>query len=61
MSETLVLKQVAELPHLATTVLKERWRVLYGREPPVANRNYLVQRLAYRVQELAFGGLSEET
>jgi len=65
MSETMVnqtvLKQVAELPHLATGVLKERWRVLYGSEPPAANRNYLVQRLAYRIQELAFGGLNEET
>ncbi|MBN2583495.1 MAG: DUF2924 domain-containing protein [Planctomycetes bacterium] len=60
MSET-VLKQVAELPHLATGVLKERWRLLYGGEPPQANRNYLVRRLAYRIQELAFGGLKEET
>lgn len=65
MSETTVnqtvLKQVADLPHLATSVLKERWRVMYGGEPPAANRNYLVQRLAYRLQELAFGGLSDET
>jgi len=60
MSDT-VLKQVAELPHLATGVLKERWRLLYGSEPPQANRNYLVRRLAYRLQELAFGGLKEET
>jgi hypothetical protein len=65
MSETVmnqtVLKQVAELPHLATSVLKERWRLLYGSDPPTANRNYLVQRLTYRIQELAFGGLSDET
>lgn len=65
MSETVmnqtVLKQVAELPQLPMEKLKERWRILYGREPPASNRDYLVRRLAYRVQELAFGGLKDET
>ncbi len=61
MSETLVLKQISELPHLPAAALKERWRILFGREPPVSNRDYLVRRLAYRIQELAFGGLKEET
>jgi hypothetical protein len=60
MSE-MVLKQVSELPHLPTAALKERWRILYGREPPANNREYLVRRLAYRIQELAFGGLKDET
>jgi hypothetical protein len=61
MSETLVLKQVSELPRLTTKELHERWRILYGREPPAGKRDYLVRRLAYRIQELAFGGLKEET
>ena len=54
-----VLKQVAELPNLDSGQLKERWRTLYGSEPPAYNKSYLVKRLAYRIQELAFGGLSE--
>jgi len=54
-----VLKQVAELPNLDSEQLKERWRALYGSEPPAYNKPYLVKRLAYRIQELAFGGLSE--
>ena len=54
-----VLKQVAELPNLDSDQLKERWRALFGSEPPAYNKSYLVKRLAYRIQELAFGGLSE--
>ena len=34
------------------------WRELTGTEPPPYNRTFLVKRLAYRIQELAFGGLS---
>ena len=33
-------------------------RDLYDREPPSFNRDFLIKRLAYRIQELAYGGLS---
>jgi hypothetical protein len=35
------------------------WRELFGKEPPVLGRRYLEDRIAYRVQELHFGGLSD--
>lgn len=54
-----VLKQVAELPELDSDQLKERWRALFGSDPPAYNKPYLIKRLAYRIQALAFGGLSE--
>lgn len=54
-----VVRQVAVLQELPMTELKDRWRALYGTEPPAYNRAHLVKRLAYRVQELAYGGLSE--
>ena len=41
--------------------LKERWRNLYGTEPPAYKREHMVRRLAYRIQELAYGGLADET
>jgi Protein of unknown function (DUF2924) len=56
-----VLKQVAELATLSHDALKQRWRDLYGTAPPSYNRVGLLKRLAYRVQELSYGGLSEET
>ena len=52
------LAQVAALPEKSTADLKQLWRELYDREPPPYNRPFLVKRLAYRIQELAMGGLS---
>jgi Protein of unknown function (DUF2924) len=53
-----VLAQLAALPEKSTAELKRLWRDLYDREPPPYNKPFLVKRLAYRVQELAYGGLS---
>jgi hypothetical protein len=58
MSDT-VLGQIAGLKAKSTAELRDMWRGLFGREPPVLGRRYLEDRLAYRVQELHFGGLSE--
>jgi hypothetical protein len=44
-----------------TPKLKEQWRQLFEGEPPAFNRRYLESRLAYRIQELAYGGLKPET
>ena len=41
--------------------LKQRWRDLFDSEPPPYNRRFLEHRLAYRIQELAHGGLKPET
>lgn len=56
-----VLKQVAELERLDRKDLVERWRSLFGGEPPAYSKDMLVRRLAHRIQELAYGGLSEAT
>jgi hypothetical protein len=56
-----VLAQVAALKTTPTPALKARWRELFRAEPPPYNRRYLESRLAYRIQELAYGGLKPET
>ena len=43
------------------TELKQQWRDLFETEPPPYNRRFLESRLAYRIQELAYGGLKPET
>jgi hypothetical protein len=58
MSDT-VLAQIAGLKAKLTAELRGMWRELFGKEPPVPGRRYLEDRLAYRVQELHFGGLSD--
>ena len=54
-----VLRQITDLQTLSFEELKERWREFYGTEPPRHNRVHLIKRLAYRIQELACGGVSE--
>jgi Protein of unknown function (DUF2924) len=56
-----VLTQLAALKSLPTPDLKRRWRELFDTEPPPYNRRFLESRLAYRIQELAYGGLKPET
>ena len=56
-----VLARVMALKTTPTSELKQQWRDLFGTEPPPFNRRYLESRLAYRIQELSFGGLKPET
>lgn len=56
-----VLAQLAVLRTAPIEALRAKWRELFEREPPLYNRRYLESRLAYRIQELAYGGLKPET
>ena len=56
-----VLGRLAALQTATTPDLKQQWRELFGKEAPPHNRAYLQSRLAYRIQELAYGGLKPET
>jgi Protein of unknown function (DUF2924) len=58
MSDT-VLARIAALKTRSTPELRDMWRELFGKEPPVLGRRYLEERIAYRVQELHFGGLAD--
>jgi hypothetical protein len=56
-----VLKEVTALPSLTIDDLKTKWCKLFDSDPPPYNKAFLIRRLAYRLQELAHGGLSEIT
>jgi Protein of unknown function (DUF2924) len=56
-----VAARVAALPKTPTPELRQMWRELYGKEAPGFSRKYLISRLAYRIQELAYGGLKPTT
>jgi hypothetical protein len=53
--------RLAALKSASTPELKAQWRDLFETEPPPYNRRFLEHRLAYRIQELAYGGLKPET
>src|SRR5207245_10062793 len=54
-----VTDQIDALRRMTVADLKVRWRELYGEDTRSCNRIYLWRRLAWRVQELAYGGISE--
>ena len=56
-----VLKQIAQIQKLSVEAMREKWKVLFGTDAPAYSRPFLVKRLAYRIQELAHGGLSQQT
>ena len=60
MNDSLVAR-VAALKTSPTPDLKQMWREMFLTEPPPFNRRFLETRLAYRIQELALGGLRRET
>jgi hypothetical protein len=53
--------RLAALKTMPMPELKAQWRTLFETEPPQFNRRALENRLAYRIQELAYGGLKPET
>jgi hypothetical protein len=54
-----VLAQIAALKTRSTSELRDMWRELFTCDPPPLGRRYLEDRLAYRIQELHLGGLSD--
>src|ERR1700758_4878617 len=54
-----VSHELAALQRLTATQLKQRYAEVFGEETPAANKAWLVKRIAWRMQALAEGDLSE--
>src|SRR5260221_11598383 len=52
-------QQLAQLQRLTTPQLRTRYAELFGEHTPANNRTWLLKRIAWRLQALAEGGLSE--
>jgi len=50
---------LAALPQLTTSELRLRYAEVFGEQPSTWNRVWMLKRLAWRLQALAEGGLSE--
>ena len=55
-----IISQIAELEHISMSELKEKYRFYFNSEPPPFNRQFLVKKLAYHIQEKAYGGISRK-
>ncbi|HBS50502.1 MAG TPA: DUF2924 domain-containing protein, partial [Rhodobacteraceae bacterium] len=56
-----VLSRLAALKTLSVKELKAEWETLMGGSAPNNSRAFLEGRLAYRIQELTYGGPDRET
>jgi hypothetical protein len=54
-------QRMAALSGLTAQQLRDEWRRLYRGQPPRLSRDLLIRSIAYRMQELAHGGLSKAT
>ena len=53
-------KDVALLPYQKTEYLRDLWQSYFDCPPPKFNKSTLVNRLAYRMQEMEYGGLPQD-
>ena len=56
-----VLSSLAALKEMSVKELKAEWEKLIGTSAPNNSRAFLEFRIAYRIQELAYGGPDRET
>ena len=60
-NRTGVLRQLFALQEMDRKAIEEKWRDLYGTEPPNFKKTFLQRRLAFRIQELFYGGVDDST
>ena len=54
-----IVQEIAALQRLTVGQLRRRFADVFGELPPTWNRTWMRKRLAWRLQALAEGGLSE--
>ena len=56
-----ILARLAALKAMSVNGLKAEWKVLFDAPAPNNSRGFLEGRLAYRIQELSYGGPDKQT
>ena len=56
-----ILSQISALQRMPVADLRAEWLRLYGEPARSQNRQFLFRRLAWRIQELQHGGLSDRS
>jgi len=59
MEQQLMNPDLAVLQRMTTSELRVRYAEVFGDQPPTWNRVWMLKRIAWRLQALAEGGLSE--
>ena len=53
-----LIREILALRELPVSALRERYLAVFGEESTSRNKDYLFKRIAYRMQEQRYGGLS---
>ncbi|MFY0622772.1 MULTISPECIES: DUF2924 domain-containing protein [unclassified Aliiroseovarius] len=56
-----ILARLGALKAMSVNELKAEWQALYDAPAPNNSRNFLEGRLAYRIQEMTYGGPDKQT
>jgi hypothetical protein len=56
-----ILARLAALKSMSVNDLKAKWQALFNAPAPNNSRTFLESRLAYRIQELTYGGPDKQT
>lgn len=59
MSTKTIPEEIAELRAMDVASLSARYETVFGRPPRVKHREFLWKRIAWKIQEQRFGGLSD--
>jgi hypothetical protein len=58
-SESVLIRDIRALQRMTVGELRVEWERLYGEPTRSRNRTYLWRRLAWRIQEIEYGGLRD--
>jgi hypothetical protein len=61
MNNNQIMTQLVNLPTMATPDLVTLWTSIFEVPPHNKNKVFLIRKIAWRLQELAYGGLSDDT
>ena len=56
-----IIKRIMALQDKKKEELKELWKKMFDHVPAISSREHMIAKIAYRIQELAYGGVDEAT
>lgn len=56
-----ILKRIMKLQEQSEKELLKIWHTMFDENPEIKSRKYMIAKLAYKIQELAYGGVDDET
>jgi hypothetical protein len=55
-----IAARIKTLQSMSILELKRKYQELYGKEISIANKGYLIKKIAWRIQEIEYGGLTKQ-